>query len=89
MNKPEEILELIKGLSELEMLELLEGVGDHLQKTKTEHLIDKVFEVDETDDLNISDLEDQISELEDDRDQAYAKLNKVKWRLAEIQELLV
>jgi len=72
----ENLIDHVKSLSELDLLEFMENLACHLQKENIEHLIDRVFELDanliyqhgidiETLDKKIDDLEFIIDKKDD------------------------
>lgn len=53
----------ISALNELETLDLLKELSEHMRREKMEHLIDQVYDMYDFKE-EISDLEDEVSDLE-------------------------
>lgn len=73
----ERLIDQIKGLSELDLDQLLREISQHLYKNKLEHLIDNAFQIEDYT-AQIEELEDEVRDLERERDDLKATLNKIK-----------
>lgn len=76
MNKVEAVLTLVKGLTELELQELVEGMSAHMHENKMMHLADE-FRSSEINSLNekIEELEEDLGDMEKEKNDA---LDQVK-----------
>src|SRR5688500_11704885 len=72
----EKLIDRIKGLSELELDDLLKDIGQHLRKNKMEHLIDNAFDMDDHTE-QIEELEEDVRELETEKDGLTDKLHEI------------
>lgn len=88
----EELLSKVRSLPEIELLEFIQGLGDHLTKNKMEHLIDQVFEVGEEElsemQNKVNNLEEEISSLEDSRDEWRSTCETAARKLEDIKKIL-
>lgn len=60
----ENLLKQVCSLPEIELEELLGGIGEHLRKNKIEHLINNAFIMDDQAE-EIESLEDKVEKLEE------------------------
>ncbi len=83
------------NLNELESLELLQKLNEHLIKNNTVHLVDQVFNIneltDEIEDLQsqVNELEEEKRDLEDDHMTLSAKIDEALSKIKQDQEALI
>lgn len=72
----EKLIDRIKGLSELDLDQLLRDIAQHLYKNKQEHLINSAFQMDDQTE-QIEDLEKEVYDLEQERDDLQDSLHEI------------
>jgi phage shock protein A len=78
MTTTELLLIQIQSLTELELDDFLQGIGQHLSKNNLEHLIDRAFDMEGN--------QDRIDELEDENELLESKVEELEKQIAELEK---
>jgi hypothetical protein len=82
----EKLIDRITGLSELEFASLIEDIAVHVRKNKLHHVINSTFIVEETGET-IEDLEENLNQLEGEKDDLVDKLFDIEVLCDQAEEI--